>query len=72
MTKKEQIELGRRIYNARILLNISQIQASELLNCSQSFISKLENGEIEPKISFFLKLIKIYKQPIEYFIDLSK
>ncbi len=61
--------IGVKLYDARVSSELGQKSVAKELNCSQSFISKIENGEIEPKVSFFFKLIKLYKKPINFFME---
>ncbi len=67
MKKSSSKELGSKLYEVRIEKGFDQKFVAKKLGCNQSFISKIENGDIEPKIRFFLKLIKLYSKPIEYF-----
>ena len=67
MSKESAITIGAKLYEALIDSGLDQKQAAKKLGCSQSFISKIENGEIEPKVRFFFKLIKLYKKTITFF-----
>jgi len=67
MGKESSRKIGAKLYEARSNSGLEQKQVAKRLGCSQSFISKIENGEIEPKVSFFFKLIKLYKIPVDFF-----
>ncbi|MCM3666371.1 helix-turn-helix transcriptional regulator [Mesobacillus subterraneus] len=60
--------LGQSIYSIRITLGISQKELAEGI-CSQSQISKIENGEISPYIHTLIKLSERLGVNSNYFIN---
>ena len=49
-----------KLKEARKKANLSQQQVSEILEISQSNISKYENGDLEPSLDTIYKLIDLY------------
>lgn len=54
------MSIGKRIYETRIKLNMSQEQLAFEVGCSQDLISKLETGK-RNKTSLILKFAKVLK-----------
>jgi transcriptional regulator with XRE-family HTH domain len=48
--------LGARVAKRRNQLNMSQKQVAELLDCNESYISKLENGNANPSLKTLYRL----------------
>lgn len=57
-TRKEIIELAKEFKRRRNFLGYSQLKLAKLANLSQSIITKLENGKIDPTYSTILKIEK--------------
>ncbi len=56
--KNEILELAREFKRRRHFLGYSQLKFAKLANLSQSIITKLENGKIDPTYSTILKIEK--------------
>ena len=57
-TKNEILELAKEFKRRRNFLGYSQLKFAKLANLSQSIITKLENGKIDPTYSTILKIEK--------------
>lgn len=66
----KKIDLGFKIKKLREEKNISQEQAAEQLQISQSKLSKIENGRIS-KIDFLLitQISKLFSIPLSDFVE---
>ena len=53
---------------ARKETGYTQIEVSKLLNKSQSYVSKIERGELRLDIVQLLDFVRLYNKPIQYFI----
>jgi len=61
--------LVEKLKNARNEANISQEELAKKLNRTQSFISKLENGQVRVDAILLNELAHIFKKTINYFMD---
>ena len=59
--------LGSRVAKRRTELKLSQKQIAEVLDCNESYISKLENGKAHPSLDFLYLLAKHLNVGIDYF-----
>lgn len=64
------MNFGENLKKARINAGLSQVKVSEILNISQSNISKYEKNELEPNVETIRKMAILYKTPIEKLFDL--
>lgn len=53
-------QFGEKLKKARKATGLSQEKVAEILNISQSNISKYENGDLEPSLDTIYKLIDLY------------
>ena len=53
----DQIHIGGRLRHARKIKGLSMKQLSEITNCSESFISKLERDKVQPSLSLLHRLV---------------
>jgi len=58
----------QKLKQARVQINLTQIQVAKKLNKKQSYISKCESGERRVDIAEVKKFAQIYKKPISYFV----
>lgn len=54
--KTAQQILGARVRLARLARNLNQRQLADLIHSSQNYISDLEKGKMDPKLTMLLKL----------------
>lgn len=64
----EQEILIRKIKSARLDLGLTQSEASKLFKKSQSYISKVEAGQLQIDLLELKEFARIYKKDINYFI----
>ena len=68
MTKKQRVEIGKRIKLIRQELNKTQIEMSKILRIQQSPISKLERGDIMQTVDILLTLNRISGRSIDWIL----
>ena len=66
--KKEFKLLGSKLKEARLKSNLDQHDIAKALNKTQSDISKLESGHLQINIFELLKLSKLYKKNLSFFL----
>ncbi len=65
---KEYNFLTRQLKNARIYVGLNQTQAASILGKTQSYISKVESGQLRVDVIQLKEFAKIYKKDLEYFL----
>lgn len=63
------MKLHEKLKYARKRCGLLQWSASEETGLTQKRISAFENGKSEPKFSELVKLAKIYRKPVEWFLN---
>jgi transcriptional regulator with XRE-family HTH domain len=58
----------KRLKKAREDAGLTQVEAAEELGCSQSWVSKIELGELRVEAMWLKRLAKLYGKKIEYFL----
>lgn len=58
----------KRLKQARIDAGLTQAEVSEKLGCSQSWVSKVELGELRVEAIWLNRLAKLYGKKVEYFL----
>jgi transcriptional regulator with XRE-family HTH domain len=61
--------LAEQLKKARTEAGLSQKEAAELMSKTQSTISKIEAGLVRIDIGQLKELARIYKRPLDYFIE---
>jgi len=64
----EHKKIAKLCRKTRLELNLSQQKVAKDLGISQSYLSKIESGQVRFDISIISTLAKYYKQPVSYFI----
>jgi transcriptional regulator with XRE-family HTH domain len=67
--KNEYRKLVNRLKQARLEAALTQKEVSKHLGKCQSYVSKIESGQLMIDILTLKKIAKIYKKPIEFFIN---
>ncbi len=65
--KKKDVE--NYVYKLRVKHNLSQLEMSQRLNCSQGYLSKVENNEKVADTNFIISLRKEFNLNINRMID---
>jgi transcriptional regulator with XRE-family HTH domain len=65
---KESNFLIKQLRNARIDAELNQVQAASLLGKTQSYISKIESGQLRVDVIQLKELARVYKKDIGYFL----
>ena len=60
--------LGAKLVQARTDLGKEQSEVAKHITKTQSYVSKIENGDIKIDLYTLDLLAKFYKKPIQYFI----
>ena len=66
-TKEHAVFVGR-LKKARQETGMTQAQVAKKLSCTQSYISKVESGELKIDVVELQRFAKIYGKDIRYFI----
>ena len=66
---EDHIHMVKRLIEARKKVQLSQKEVSKLIGKSQSYISKIESGQRRIDIVQLKELAKVYKKPIDYFLN---
>lgn len=67
----DYIELGKRIATRRKELKLSQKVLAEMLDCNDSYISKIEKGKTKPSLDFIFLIAKVFGVGVDYFIPFT-
>jgi len=63
--------LGNRIKHRRQILNLSQLELSKRLNCTQAALSQYENGNREPSLKDLSNIAKNLQTTTDYLLGLT-
>lgn len=58
------MDLGNALRNIRRRKNKTQVEVTEKLKISQTYLSQIENNEKEPSAEMLRKICKYYKVPV--------
>lgn len=64
----ERAVFVKRLKQARTEAGLTQAEVSKKLGCTQSWISKVENGELRVEAIWLNRLAKLYGKKIDYFL----
>ena len=65
---KEHNEIVQRLKKARIEAGLGQVEASEKLGKTQSYLSKIESGQRRFDVLQLKEFAKLYKKPLSFFV----
>jgi len=60
---------GKNIKLTRIELDLTQTQLAQKINAKQKSISRYETGASLPSIRTLVKIAKVLRKPVGYFLD---
>ena len=66
---EEHTELTARLRQARKRAALSQAEVARLLGRSQSYVSKVESGQRQIKLTQLRELARVYQTDIAFLID---
>ena len=64
----ERATFVKRLKQARIEAGLTQVQVADKLGCSQSWVSKVELGELRVEAIWLNRLAKLYRKSMAYFL----
>ena len=64
----ERAVFVKRLKKARIEAGLTQAEVAEKLGSSQSWVSKIELGELRVEAIWLNRLAKLYSKPVGYFL----
>lgn len=64
----ERAVFVKRLRLARTEAGLTQAEVAQKLGCTQSWISKVENGELRVEAIWLNRLAKLYKKEMSYFL----
>ncbi len=59
----------KRLKEARLEVGLSQQDVADKLDKPQSYVSKIESGERRLDVAEMKAFAKIYKKPLDYFVN---
>jgi len=62
-------KFGKKIKLARVEADLTQEHLAQMINNLQKSISRYETGVSMPTIETLLKIAKVLKKPVGYFLD---
>ena len=62
-------KLTQKLKNARLKANLTQVEAGKKLKKPQAYLSKIERGERGVDAVELAELAKVYKKPMDYFVN---
>jgi len=65
---KERAVFVERLKKARADAGLTQIEVAKKLGCTQSYISKIESGELRVEAIWLSRFAKLYGKNITYFV----
>ncbi len=65
---KDHQAIVDRLKKARVESGLSQVEVSEKLGKTQSYVSKIESGQRRFDVLQLKEYARIYKKPLEYFV----
>lgn len=60
---------GKKIQQRREQLNLSQTELAHRLKCNRTYLSKVENNQVNPSIAFLSRIANELKCTTGYFFD---
>src|SRR5262245_40918115 len=64
-----EVEIGVRLKHARLVKNLRLRELAEMLDCSESFLSKVENNKVRPSLAMLQRIVAALKINIASLFD---
>ena len=64
----ERADFVKRLKKARLEADLTQGEVAKKLGCSQSWVSKIELGELRVEAIWLNRLAKLYGKSVSYFL----
>lgn len=64
----ERAVFVKRLKKARLEAELTQADVAKKLSCSQSWVSKIELGELRVEAIWLNRIAKLYGKPLTYFV----
>ena len=65
----QQIHIGGRLRHARKVMGLSMKQVADQVDCSESFISKLERDKVQPSLTLLHRLVGVLGINVSHLFD---
>lgn len=65
--KRRELQVGARLKHARLLEGILMRELAERVGCTESMISKIENGKVEPSLQMLQRLVEALNRDLPSF-----
>lgn len=65
---EEQAYLVKKLIEARLEAGLTQLQVAKKLEKTQSYVSKVESGQLRIDVVELKKFAQLYKKKLEFFI----
>src|SRR6185436_14980877 len=56
-SEEAEVKIGLRIKHARLVKGLRLRELAEMLDCSESFLSKVENDRVRPSLAMLHKIV---------------
>jgi len=66
---KEYDKLAKKLRLARLGKGLSQVNAANILGVTQSFISKIEAGQVKLDVFQLKEISKVYNKKLDWFFN---
>ena len=66
--KNDHVYIAKKLRQARLDSNMGQVEVSRKMNRTQSYISKLESGQIKFTVLQIQEFARLYNKSLDYFI----
>ena len=64
-----EVEIGIRLKHARLVKNLRLRELADMLDCSESFLSKVENNKVRPSLAMLRRIVGALKINIASLFD---
>lgn len=68
-SESQEVEIGIRLKHARLVKNLRLRELADMLDCSESFLSKVENNKVRPSLAMLRRMVGALKINIASLFD---